>query len=148
MALQSLRVSYRNFQQLALVQSCKRFLSKRLLLVNTGTCCTLYTVGDVIQQHIEGRDNLDWARMGRMATLGFCMGPLNHYWYLYLDRFLPGATGKIVLKKVLADQIVMAPICCSVFYIGKSCLLAVHNCAIRHVVHVHEAYTWISAPVQ
>ena len=128
MALQSLRVSYRNFQQLALVQSCKRFLSKRLLLVNTGTCCTLYTVGDVIQQHI--------------------VGPLNHYWYLYLDRFLPGATGKIVLKKVLADQIVMAPICCSVFYIGKSCLPAVHYCAIRHVVHVHEAYTWISAPVQ
>ena len=118
MALQSLRVSYRNFQQLALVQSCKRFLSKRLLLVNTGTCCTLYTVGDVIQQHIEGRDSLDWARMGRMATLGFCMGPLNHYWYLHLDRLLPGATGKIVLKKVLADQMVMAPICCSVFYIG------------------------------
>ena len=119
MALQSLRVSYRYIQQLPLVQNCKRFLSKRLLLVNTGTCCTLYTVGDVIQQHFEGRDSFDWARAGRMATLGLCMGPLNHFWYLNLDRFLPGATGKIVLKKVFADQLVMAPICCSVFYIGR-----------------------------
>lgn len=119
MALQSLRVSYRYIQQLQAVQTFKRFLSKRLLLVNTGTCCVLYTVGDVIQQHIEGRDRLDWARVGHMATLGLCMGPLNHFWYLHLDRLLPGATGKIVLKKVLADQIVMAPICCSVFYVGE-----------------------------
>ena len=119
MALQSLRLSYRYIQQLQVVQTFKRFLSKRLLLVNTGTCCALYTVGDVIQQHIEGRDGLDWARMGRMATLGLCMGPLNHFWYLHLDRLIPGATGKIVMKKVLADQIVMAPICCSVFYVGE-----------------------------
>lgn len=129
MALESLRVSYRYVQQLQLVQNCKRFLSKRLLLVNVGTCCTLYTVGDVIQQHIEGKDNFDWARAGRMATLGLCMGPLNHFWYLQLDRFLPGATGKIVLKKVFADQLVMAPICCSVFYIGEFCpiLISVPN---------------------
>ena len=121
MALQSLRVCYRNFQQLALVQSCTQFLSKRLLLVNTATCCTLYAVGDVIRQRMEGRDSLDWARVGRMGTLGLCTGPLNHFWYLYLDRLLPGATVRIVLKKVLADQIVMAPICSSVFYIGKLC---------------------------
>lgn len=94
-------------------------LSGRLLLVNTGTCCGLYTIGDLLQQRIEGSEKVDWKRTGRMATLGFCMGPLNHSWYLFLDRLILGAGVRMVAKKVLADQLVMAPVCCSVFYIGE-----------------------------
>ncbi len=55
-----------------------------------------------------------------MAVLGFCMGPLNHYWYVALDRMILGRSLRVVGKKVLADQAVMAPICSSVFYIGKT----------------------------
>ena len=96
-----------------------RFKDAKLLLVNTGTCCAIYTVGDLIQQRIEAHEFNDWKRTARMAVLGFCMGPLNHYWYVALDRMLVGRSVKIVGKKVLADQLVMAPICSSVFYIGK-----------------------------
>ncbi len=48
------------------------------------------------------------------------MGPLNHSWYLILDRAILGHGLRIVGKKVLADQLVMAPVCCSVFYVGES----------------------------
>lgn len=94
-------------------------MKRHLLLVNTGTCTTLYVAGDLIQQHIEGSKEIDWNRTLRMATLGLCMGPLNHGWYKVLDRTMKGVSGRIVFKKVLADQLVMAPICCSFFYVGK-----------------------------
>lgn len=98
---------------------CKEFMKKRLLLFNTGTCTALYVTGDLIQQQIEGSKEVDWSRTLRMATLGVCMGPLNHGWYTMLDKILVGTAGKVVFKKVLADQLVMAPICCSFFYVGK-----------------------------
>ncbi len=120
MAEHTARFTMRSLQQLQLWQKCKQILSRRLLLVNTGTCCALYTVGDLLQQRIEGCEKIDWRRTGRMATLGFCMGPLNHSWYLLLDRAILGHGLRIVGKKVLADQLVMAPICCSVFYVGES----------------------------
>lgn len=93
-------------------------MTRHLLLVNTGTCTTLYVVGDLIQQQIEGAKELDWRRTLRMATLGMCMGPINHGWYRFLDSVLVGTAGKIVFRKVLADQLIMAPLCCSFFYIG------------------------------
>ena len=120
MSMQITRLSFK--YQLQLWRQCKRFLASNLLLVNTGTCCTLYTVGDLIQQRVEGQEQRDWARTARMAILGFCLGPVNHYWYVTLDRVLPGIAVKTVGKKVLADQIVMAPICSSIFYIGKTIL--------------------------
>ena len=106
-------------------------MKKHLLLVNTGTCTALYVAGDLIQQQMEGAKEFDWSRTARMATLGMCMGPLNHGWYKLLDSYLVGVTGKIVLKKVLADQLVMAPVCCSFFYMGKQgfslqCMFVIH----------------------
>ena len=106
----------------------KRVFSANLLLANTGTCCVLYTVGDLCQQKIEGREKVDWARTARMAILGFCLGPVNHYWYQSLDRFLPGTTIRLVAQKVLWDQTVMAPFCSSVFYIGEE------SCDFRSLV--------------
>ena len=107
--------------------------STRLLLINTGTCCVLYSMGDICRQKFEGHNN-DWARTGRMAILGTCLAPLDHFWYTALERILPAVTARTVVKKVLLDQIVMAPICCSVFFIGKlhailqnHCTLAVFN---------------------
>ena len=91
-------------------------------MVNTGTCCVLYAVGDVCQQRIEGRERHDWVRTSRMAVLGFLLGPVNHGWYTVLDKFLPAATMSVVSKKVLLDQLLMAPFCSSFFYIGKLCI--------------------------
>ena len=36
-------------------------------------------------------------------------GPPHHYWYLHLDRLLPGKSGPAVAKKILADQLLAAP---------------------------------------
>lgn len=117
--LQGIRLSYRTLKQNSVWKLCREFTKRHLLLVNTGTCTTLYVTGDLIQQHIEGCKVVNWHRTLRMATLGMCMGPLNHGWYKLLDSVLVGVSGRIVLKKVLADQLVMAPICCSFFYMGE-----------------------------
>ena len=90
----------------------------RLLLINTGTCCFLYSMGDFCRQKIEG-STTDWHRTGRMGVLGCCLGPLDHFWYTALDRLLPAITAGTVARKVLLDQLIMAPICCSLFYLGK-----------------------------
>lgn len=121
--MQITRLSLKHIQ---ILRKCKRFLTSNLLLINTGTCCALYTVGDLIEQRIEGHKSekkLDWARTARMAILGFCMGPVNHYWYVGLDRALPGIAAKTVGKKVLADQLLMAPFCYTIFYMGKTVFL-------------------------
>ncbi|XP_033111668.1 mpv17-like protein 2 isoform X2 [Anneissia japonica] len=111
----------------------KKLFSKYLLVTNTVTCCSLLGVGDLIEQTREIRRNkkndvaqgklhsshsYDWKRTGRMAAIGFMLGPINHYWYLYLDRFLPGTSGRMVLKKILLDQIVAAPFFNASFIIG------------------------------
>ncbi len=103
----------------AAAMAYRRFISANLLLVNTGMSCTLYAVGDLIQQRMEGCQRNNWTRTARMAVLGLCIGPLPHYWYIALDRLILGHSLRVVGKKVIVDQIVMAPIYSSVFYIGK-----------------------------
>ena len=34
-----------------------------------------------------------------------------HFWYNYLDRILPGKGIKVVMKKIISDQILFSPIC-------------------------------------
>ena len=91
----------------------------RLLMMNTATATVLYVVGDLCQQKLEGRESFDWARTSRMAVLGFISGPMNHFWYVFLDGRLPGNAVQTVLKKVACDQAVIAPLCCSVFFVGE-----------------------------
>lgn len=121
MALQTrLLLSFRTLRENSVWKLCREFMKRNLLLVNTGTCTTLYVTGDLIQQQIEGSKEVDWRRTVRMAILGMFMGPINHGWYRLLDRVLVGVATRTVFKKVLADQLVMAPVCCSFFYVGKA----------------------------
>lgn len=96
----------------------------RLLVFNTAVSGTLYAVGDLIQQKIFATTDspYDYARTARMCALGLCMGPVNHYWYLQLDRLVLGEGMAVVVKKIICDQLMFAPACITIFYLGKCSL--------------------------
>lgn len=108
-----------------------KLFTRYLLFTNVISCGSLLAIGDVVTQRIEWLDikegsgkekKQNWPRTGRMFCMGFILGPFNHCWYKILDHFLKGATGKIVLKKICADQAVAAPFFCSTFFMGMSLL--------------------------
>ena len=49
-------------------------------------------------------------------------GPPHHYWYLYLDKLMPGKSRSVVIKKILADQAVAAPFFAITFIYGAGLL--------------------------
>lgn len=52
---------------------------------------------------------IDWKRAAKLSAVGLVMGPFCHKWYSFLDKIFPTKTGKIILCKVLLDQILAAP---------------------------------------
>ncbi|NWH86900.1 M17L2 protein, partial [Aegithalos caudatus] len=100
-----------------LLRSWKSLFTGRLLLVtNTVSCGGLLAAGDCLQQQWHRRKHpesqLQLGRTGRMFLVGCSLGPLMHFWYLWLDSAFP-ARGvrslRTVLKKVLVDQVVASP---------------------------------------
>ena len=55
-----------------------------------------------------------------MFALGLLAGPLNHGFYTIMDRYLPGRTADVVVKKVLTDQIIGSPFFAFTFFMGES----------------------------
>jgi hypothetical protein len=55
---------------------------------------------------------------GRMLLLGVLCGPLNHAWYSLLDRLLPSTQRSVVVKKILLDQAIAAPMFSFTFFMG------------------------------
>ncbi|NXL71265.1 M17L2 protein, partial [Leptocoma aspasia] len=92
------------------------FTGRLLLLTNTLSCGGLLAAGDCLQQEWHRRKHpesqLQLGRTGRMFVVGCSLGPLMHFWYLWLDSAFP-ARGvrslRTVLKKVLIDQVVASP---------------------------------------
>ena len=80
---------------------------------------SLYSAGDITQQIIlnKPRDLSNTKRIG--AVGGGLFGPINTYWYRFLEGRLPGTATKTVAKKILADQGVYGPIGIGLFYTGK-----------------------------
>lgn len=106
-------------------QAWKTSFGKNLLVTNIVSSGGLLVVGDLIQQNLEkceqGR-GYDKERCARMGLVGLSQGPPHHYWYLYLDRILPGKTVATVGKKILADQVFAAPFFAITFIIGAGLL--------------------------
>lgn len=92
------------------------FRGRLLLLTNTLSSGGLLAAGDCLQQQWQRRQQPDsqrqLGRTGRMFVVGCSLGPLMHFWYLWLDSAFPARGVRslsTVLKKVLIDQVVASP---------------------------------------
>ena len=57
-----------------------------------------------------------------MGIVGLAQGPVNHWWYTWLDRVLPGKSLVVIGKKILADQVIASPFFSSTFFVGVGLL--------------------------
>ena len=77
---------------------------KNLLITNVTISMTLSTAGDAIEQYYEKFKSPERTYNPRrgfnMAVTGVSVGVAGHFWYNWLDKFMPGRTIRIVLKKV------------------------------------------------
>ncbi|XP_055597669.1 mpv17-like protein 2 [Uranotaenia lowii] len=89
---------------------------KYLLVTNTISSGLLMAVGDIAAQEIEQRRHgtedqpYNWVRLGQMTLIGFAQGPMHHFLYKWMDRFLPKSDTRTVFKKIGIDQFVYSPI--------------------------------------
>ena len=112
--------------------------SFRALFRNTAVSCSLYALGDMFEQRVEGYGEggtTDWSRTGRMAVMGAFIGSIDTYWYTKLDKMVPGSDGRSVTKKVFLDQIIWSPVCCSTYFFGKVFLIIVIIMCVRYFVY-------------
>ncbi|XP_037302546.1 mpv17-like protein 2 [Manduca sexta] len=103
------------------------FFKKNLLLTNSLTSGGFLAIGDLIQQEIEFQSKIlperyDWLRAARVFIVGTLMGPMHHYYYIYLDKILPKANFKTVFTKILCDQAVVSPLTILCYFYGMGIL--------------------------
>jgi hypothetical protein len=90
-----------------------RALTAQPILTKTLTSVVLFTAGDLAAQRLEkgSFEGLDGARLARQGAWGALFTPLAHYWYLNLDRWVPGTGAAIVARKVRAGARALAGAC-------------------------------------
>ncbi len=105
----------------------KKIFGKYLFLTNTVSYVALYGLGDALIQFIErksvsknGKERKhDFKRSFCVMLFASFNGPMNHFWYSALDKFIKGPRHSTVFKKLFADQLIFAPYSTVVFYMGK-----------------------------
>lgn len=68
-----------------------------------------------------------------MFAVGCSMGPLLHYWYIWLDRVYAGKALKTLVKKVVVDQLVASPTLGVWYFLGEKDFTGTKSC-FSHVV--------------
>ncbi|XP_006643936.1 protein Mpv17 [Oryza brachyantha] len=114
-------------------QQCLATHPVRTQVVSSGV---LWGLGDIGAQAVthysrshrakntEDKDKefkIDWKRVGITSSFGFAfVGPVGHYWYEYLDRFIlrryQPKTFKFVASKVAADGLLFGPVDLLLFF--------------------------------
>lgn len=57
-----------------------------------------------------------------MLIVGTVLGPLHHYYYVYLDKFIPKVNFKTVMVKIGCDQAIVSPLTLVCFFYGMGFL--------------------------
>lgn len=57
-----------------------------------------------------------------MFIVGAALGPMHHYYYIYIDKVLPHVTMKNVTFKILCDQFIVSPVTLLCFFYGMGFL--------------------------
>ncbi|KAN0031700.1 hypothetical protein ACTFIV_005565 [Dictyostelium citrinum] len=83
----------------------------------------LMGTGDILAQKLEhklkesenkdgkSKFKLNYKRVMTMSTVGiFYSGPMLHYWYKSLDIMVKGEGRSVIIKKMLIDQLLFAPV--------------------------------------
>ncbi|XP_041476047.1 mpv17-like protein 2 isoform X2 [Lytechinus variegatus] len=108
----------------------KLFSPKYLVWTNIASGGIILTCGDAVEQYREilkkRKQNKiqQWSfkRSGCMFAIGIALGPFNHYWYVYLDRFFPGVAASTVATKIVLDEIIASPVLTISFLVGLGLL--------------------------
>mmetsp|Transcript_14420 Transcript_14420/g.21401 ORF Transcript_14420/g.21401 Transcript_14420/m.21401 type:complete len:282 (+) Transcript_14420:54-899(+) len=92
--------------------SYENALASNPILVKACTSLVGFSVGDFLAQKcISKSSEFDYLRLARMASFGFLFhGTVSHFFYNKLEEVIPGTTTLPVIKKVLTDQVLWAPI--------------------------------------
>lgn len=122
MSASFLRFKYVKMKALTTINRLARiaFTDKFLLYTNISISFCLSGTGDAIEQRFEilteELDKWNSRRTLNMSITGITVGTFCHYWYKFLDRKVPGHTIRIVLKKILFDQIIGSSGCIFIFF--------------------------------
>lgn len=91
------------------------------LLFSMGSYGVMYAASDICQQKvISKKENLDLSKTARTSCVGFmAIAPLVYSWLRLAEFVVPGRAVLSVVKKVLAEQLLFAPVALTTFYTGK-----------------------------
>lgn len=94
-------------------------VEKRPLITKSVTATLIFALADLMAQgieHLRGDaedESTDWLRTARFAAFGLFGAPWSHYYFMWLDHYLPPSptpwTRRTFLK-VAIDQFLQAPI--------------------------------------
>ncbi|KAL8607449.1 hypothetical protein ACOMHN_004423 [Nucella lapillus] len=101
----------------------KLFSPKLLLYTNAGITVCMSITGDTLQQWYQARRKQkptawDRTRTTRLAGTGLLISPFVHYWYVFLDKWLPQRTFRVLCKKVILDQVICSPVYLCLFMLS------------------------------
>ncbi|XP_017127941.1 mpv17-like protein 2 [Drosophila elegans] len=123
-----------------------KVFGKYLLVTNTVGSGIFLPFGDALAQQYErlGEMNkaFDYSRSGSMMITGLVIGPVQHGFYLLLDKLLSGNKLWDVLRKILADQLIMSPIYIVMFFHISSLLEGKSITECNAELYEKFLYTW------
>ncbi|XP_044144377.1 peroxisomal membrane protein 2 [Bufo gargarizans] len=99
----------------ALLRTYLQLLHSRPILTKAVTSAILSALGNLLSQRIERRHqskskNVDLVAPLRFAAYGlFFTGPLSHYFYMFLEHWIPSSVPLAGLRRLLLDRIIIAP---------------------------------------